>query len=175
MATLAPEVATRLSKLVPRLASDQDGEVVATARAMQRVLSVNGVSLHELAAFLLEGPGERIVFRERVVYRDAPAKAAPKPKKPRKAKKPQPAKEAVPEAERDPNKDYEIGAAEILRDGIAVLNAGGLSEREDDFIRSMMNFAKRLGEDFHMTLKQAKWWRDLVNDFGIHPQARAAA
>jgi hypothetical protein len=40
----------RLSKLLPRLASNHDGEVVATARAIERVLRASGHDWHDLAA-----------------------------------------------------------------------------------------------------------------------------
>jgi hypothetical protein len=43
------EVAPLVSKLIPRLASDHDGEVVATARAIGRVLSAAGRDWHDLA------------------------------------------------------------------------------------------------------------------------------
>lgn len=39
----------KLSKLIPRLASDYDGEVVATARAIERILSASGLTWHDLA------------------------------------------------------------------------------------------------------------------------------
>jgi hypothetical protein len=43
------EVAPLVSKLIPRLASDHDGEVVATARAIERVLKAAGRDWHDLA------------------------------------------------------------------------------------------------------------------------------
>jgi len=52
MNALAP-VAPRLSKLLPVLASDRDGEVVATARAIDRTLKSAGLSWHDLAAVLV--------------------------------------------------------------------------------------------------------------------------
>jgi hypothetical protein len=45
-ATIAPT----LGKLIPLLASDHDGEVVATARAIDRVLKSGGRDWHDLAA-----------------------------------------------------------------------------------------------------------------------------
>jgi hypothetical protein len=41
-----------LNKLIPRLASTHDGEVVATVRAIERVLKSAGRDLHDLAACL---------------------------------------------------------------------------------------------------------------------------
>lgn len=46
-------VAPRLSKLIPMLATDHDGEVVATARAIGRTLESAGLDLHDLAKALV--------------------------------------------------------------------------------------------------------------------------
>lgn len=48
---LAP-IAPKIAALLPRLASEHEGEVIATARAVQRVLSSVGADLHDLAAAL---------------------------------------------------------------------------------------------------------------------------
>ena len=42
-------VAPKLSKLIPLLSSDQDGEVIATVRAIGRTLNNAGLDLHDLA------------------------------------------------------------------------------------------------------------------------------
>lgn len=72
MAVLAP-VTDRLTKLIPRLASDHDGEVVATARAIGRTLTNAGLDFHALAGALQE-PEPKVL----VVYRDRPV-ATPQP------------------------------------------------------------------------------------------------
>ena len=46
------EVAPRIGKLIPRLASDHDGEVVATVRAIERTLKSAGRDWHDLARVL---------------------------------------------------------------------------------------------------------------------------
>lgn len=51
MNALAP-VAPKLARLIPRLASDHDGEVVATARAIVRTLTAAGLDLHDLSNLL---------------------------------------------------------------------------------------------------------------------------
>jgi hypothetical protein len=38
-----------ISKLIPRLASDHDGDVLATVAAIRRTLAANGSDLHDLA------------------------------------------------------------------------------------------------------------------------------
>ena len=53
MTALAP-VVTKIAKLIPRLASNHDGEVVATVRAIQRTLKGEGLDLHDLVAGLFD-------------------------------------------------------------------------------------------------------------------------
>jgi hypothetical protein len=67
MAALS-DLAPRLSKLIPRLASNHDGEVVATVAAIRRTLEVDGLDLHDLA----EAIGNPVI-----VYRTEPARADP--------------------------------------------------------------------------------------------------
>ena len=52
MSALPVTLIPMLRKLIPRLASNHDGEVVATVRAIQRVLKAAGRDLHDLAACL---------------------------------------------------------------------------------------------------------------------------
>lgn len=56
MADLAPNMAAKLGRLLPRLASDAPGEVVATVAAIRRTLDRAGLDLHDLAARLTEAP-----------------------------------------------------------------------------------------------------------------------
>lgn len=49
MTSLPPDTRERLGKLIPRLGSDQDGEVVATVRAIERTLKSADRDLHALA------------------------------------------------------------------------------------------------------------------------------
>lgn len=48
----------RLAKFLPRLASEHDGEVVATARAIGRTLAAVGLDWHTLAAAIQASPVE---------------------------------------------------------------------------------------------------------------------
>jgi hypothetical protein len=50
-------IAPTLAKLIRMLSSDRDGEVVASVRAMRRVLEGAGLSLHDLAD-AIELPGQ---------------------------------------------------------------------------------------------------------------------
>lgn len=67
------EITPKLGKFVRLLGSDNDGEVVAAARALVRTLTAQGCDLHDLAKHV--EAGERVVYRDRVIYRD-PAPAA---------------------------------------------------------------------------------------------------
>lgn len=64
------ETRERLAKLIPRLATDHDGEVVATVRAIQRTLKAAGMDLHDLAKSLGQEP--QVIIRYKEVYREAP-------------------------------------------------------------------------------------------------------
>jgi hypothetical protein len=44
-----PDIAKKVADLVRRLASAHDGEVIATVRALRRVLEANGLDLHAVA------------------------------------------------------------------------------------------------------------------------------
>ena len=56
MTDLSPDLGARLGRLLPRLASDAPGEVVATVSAIRRTLDRAGLDLHDLAARLTEAP-----------------------------------------------------------------------------------------------------------------------
>ena len=49
MSSLPASIAGRLGLLIPRLCSSHDGEVVATARAIERTLKASGCDFHDLA------------------------------------------------------------------------------------------------------------------------------
>jgi hypothetical protein len=49
-------IAPKISSLIPLLGSDQDGEVVATARAIKRVLATANLDLYDLAKVLQVPP-----------------------------------------------------------------------------------------------------------------------
>lgn len=71
MTALAP-LAPKLARLIPRLASNHDGEVVATVRAIKRTLASAGLDLHDLATALEREPETRIVYRDRPAPKRTP-------------------------------------------------------------------------------------------------------
>lgn len=67
---LQREAADRLAKLIPLLASDKDGEVVATARAISRTLKAAGSDFHALADAMARGrPGRSFNYAD--TFREA--------------------------------------------------------------------------------------------------------
>ncbi len=55
MNAITPVIEGRLRALVPMLASNHDGEVVAAARTLDRTLHSVGLDLHDLARLAIEG------------------------------------------------------------------------------------------------------------------------
>ena len=65
MSALSSELAARVAKLLPRLASNHTGEIAATAAAITRTLKAGGHDLHDLAEYIAEAPRTVVVYRER--------------------------------------------------------------------------------------------------------------
>ena len=63
MSALSP-IVPKIAKLIPRLATNHDGEVVATVRAIERTLKSSGLSFHDLAGALEREPATRVVYRD---------------------------------------------------------------------------------------------------------------
>lgn len=59
MSTAFASVAPKIAKLLPRLASNHDGEVIATVRAIRRTLEGAGADLHTLAATVAGGGSDQ--------------------------------------------------------------------------------------------------------------------
>lgn len=60
------EIAPMLRKLIPRLGSDQPGEILATVAAIARVLRASGCDWHDLAdALLADALAEALNTRRR--------------------------------------------------------------------------------------------------------------
>lgn len=72
MTDLPADLASRVARLIPRLASEHQGEVAATAAALTRTLKAGGRDWHDLAQRVAEGPRTVIQFIERSP-REAPA------------------------------------------------------------------------------------------------------
>ena len=59
---LTTESRNKLKKLIPMLASDQNGEVIAAVGAIRRTLQSNGSDLHDLAAKLSKKQRETVAL-----------------------------------------------------------------------------------------------------------------
>ena len=73
MNPLPSPVRERLAKLVPMLASDKDGEVLATAAAIRRTLATAGADLHDLVAMFnpTVAPPAAPIWKEPETVREA--------------------------------------------------------------------------------------------------------
>jgi hypothetical protein len=61
MSALTP-IGPKLAKLIPLLSSDKDGEVLATARAIERTLRAEGCDWHDLASAVTREPETRVIY-----------------------------------------------------------------------------------------------------------------
>lgn len=151
----------KLGKLFPRLASNHDGEVVATARAIIRTLDSAGASLHDLAAEMQP----KVRVEERVVYRDAP--------KPKKSRKKDPPPEP-PRSEPSPRGKF-VPFQQILDWAPHLVQDCKLNEREIAFVEQLAKWAKAHREKLTLTERQAEWWRRLLVENDItQPEGSAA-
>lgn len=145
--TIPPATIEKLGKLFPRLATNHDGEVIATVRAIMRTLESAGASLHDLGPGLKTKTVEKIVYREKVVYRDRPV-ANPSP----------------PSASGyEPVGDWRV----IVKLSDVLLKQCDLNTTESGFVSDICEKAARLKSKFGMTVKQRQWWDSLLRDYRV--------
>jgi len=135
----------RLAKLIPRLASDQDGEVIATVRAIARVLQTAGLDFHDLAQAVSGAP--------------APWQAASSWS--HAARPPPPPPPPPPEPEPD---EHELSRMARMIWMQHKLTGATLRERELGFVSDMVErFAREamIRGGWRPSEKQAAWLRDL--------------
>lgn len=137
---LALVTINKVGKLIPRLASEHDGEVVATARAISRVLLGVGASLHDLVNVIQEpkidtlSTGHTTKPKRKSRNRDAPLKSV-------------------------------VPFAEVLRIGSHLINYCNLNDREREFILSLIHWATKLRGKSSVTEKQAAWWAVIISTY----------
>lgn len=148
MTALPIPIAEKIGKLVGRLGSNHDGEVLATGRAIERTLKGAGLDLHVLAEHVAAPPPRTIV-----VYRDRPAE---RPAGPRSYG-------SWREAWRRPGPDAEHKAI-VAR--CQCLAEGRASAWEMTFLDSL---ALRLAQGRSLTAKQAAVLLDIDAKFGGQP------
>jgi hypothetical protein len=121
---IAP-LAPKLGPLLGNLASDHEGEILASVRAIRRLLERNGLSLNDLGRALEAQPVVQVVYQER-----------------------------------EPNAKHATDDwFEMARHCLA--NAEWLSEKEHDFVRTMVRILRRQGTQ--PTPKQAAWLKDIFD------------
>ena len=130
--TLSAIAKKRLTLLIPMLASDKDGEVVASVRQIAKALAAEGKDFHDLVRMLAQEPTVvyQTVFRER-----------PEPK---------------PNASR--RKQWDFGGQSegdwIEKADFCADHLDMLSEREAEFVQDMTRKLRRYGDP---TERQASW------------------
>lgn len=112
MSNLSPDIGSKLAKLIPRLASTHEGEVLATVEAIRRTLDRAELSLHDLAARL----------------------CAPEPVQPRA----QPKRQPKPEPASDHDAEGLLEKAEWLRDHVGA----DLTEKQSTFIATAIRMLR---------------------------------
>ena len=138
MGRIAPDLGSKLAKLLPRLASPHEGEVLATVEAIRRTLDRAELSLHDLAA--------RLCAPEPVVQPRARSKPQPKPQ---------------PDPAPDQDADELLAKAEWLRDQVG----DDLTAKQGAFIATAIRML-RAGQD--LSEKQRGWLHGLcvMHGFG---------
>lgn len=146
----------KLGKLFPLLASDQDGEVVATARAIRRILEKNGSSLHELAGELRP----KATFGNVRQAKTAPQKSASAPKKPAREPVAHPAGSLTGILHQD-----------VILCANYLLSLDVLNKKSTDFVVQLEKWARAYRTKFKLTEKQGEWWNRLLVEHDIVPAA----
>ncbi|QCL72141.1 MULTISPECIES: hypothetical protein [Agrobacterium] len=148
MGDIDQKTVKKLGKLLPMLSSNHAGEVVAAVSAIGRTLCGAGLGWHDLTAALTKPPAtvevivyrERVVVQEKIVYRDPP--------------EPEP----CPAESQHPTRDEVIGDARRL-----LLEGGGLTDKQRDFVENVLALAKASKGKFHLSDKQWQWFRTLCH------------
>lgn len=138
MGELSPSLTHKLAALIPRLASDHEGEVYATVQAIRRTLDRAEMDLHDLAARL----------------------ADPEPVQPRVQAQPQ------PEPRRDPQPTPEQDTAALLAKAIWLNDyaMGDLTEKQAAFVSTALRML-RSGQ--RLTDRQVGWLHGLCEMHGM--------
>lgn len=71
------DVADKVARLVPRLSSEHDGEIIATVKAIERVLKSSGFDFHNLAASVQRSNGPAKLDTNVNAYGRSPSKPPP--------------------------------------------------------------------------------------------------
>jgi hypothetical protein len=157
-----PKVAiAKLEKLIPMLSSNHDGEVVATVRALMRVLEANGASIHDLSkAISGSGGGKgKIVYKDRIVYRDRVVEKIVEKVVYRDRDQKHHPKVEAPDPDPDDWKRITFLANKLME--------CDLNDREEQFVIHMGNDAGQFKSKFKMSEKQKAWFERLIDQYDV--------
>ncbi len=140
-------LAAKIAKLVPLLGSNHDGEVVAAARSIVRVLDAKGLTLHDLAGNIEVGTLSVPAYSPPPSWSDefrrtkAPkSKPAPKP--------------AMPVGD--------VTAAEIKSFGPALFAKRRFDGSDRSLVDQLWLLAHRKRFKFELSEQQASRWREIL-------------
>ena len=143
---LPPEVRERIGKLVPRLASEFEGERIATVAAIDRVLKAAGFDWFD--------------FTHAIVTPASSAAASPPPQQPRRRPS-QPPPQSKTSRSQAGGADTNIDAA-ALRTTIEMMRGRRrFDAKSEEFLDGMLWRAKNYSA-VYVTRKQWKWLCDLA-------------
>jgi hypothetical protein len=132
------ETMERIRKVVPRLSSDSDGEVLSTVAALKRILSAVGCDFHDLVGEF--GAGQ-VFYVDRIVEK--------------------------PVFRVDPAEDgewYDTPRHPIISQGVSLMNCP-LHQHEMDFVVETMALARNQTIPFRMSAKQLRWWQRMLTRY----------
>lgn len=134
---IPPEAIERIRKVVPRLSSDSEGEVLGTVAALRRILASAGHDFHDLANEVGAAP----IYVDRIVYRERP----------------------VPVLDEEDGW-YTPDRLHIIAQGTSLMQRN-LLPHEADYVAQMLASARDDEREFQMTVKQMKWWERLTRRY----------
>ena len=144
---LPPEVRERIGKLVPRLASEFEGERIATVAAIDRVLKAAGFDWFD--------------FTHAIVTPASSAAASPPPQQPRRRPSQPPPPQSKASRSQAGGADMNIDAA-ALRTTIGMMRGRQrFDAKSEEFLDGMLWRAKNYSA-VYVTRKQWKWLCDLA-------------
>lgn len=146
MAALPAPILPRVASLLRLLGSDQDGEALGAARALQRTLAGAGSDLHTLADVVERGP--ETVFVER---------SAPAPRRARKARAPSSDSVELKPAQR----------RQVIEALSKASRRGALSSWEEEFVTSIVTVLR--GARPRLSARQVEIVERLLTKFGEGP------
>ena len=131
------ETIERIRKVVPRLSSDSEAEVLSSVAALRRILAKDGHDFHDLANEVGASP----IYVDRIVYRDRPVHVL------------------------DEEDGWHTPDRMHIKAEASFLMTQNLRPHEADFVAQIMASARDDDTEFQMSVKQMKWWTRLTHRY----------